>query len=325
MMRVLFAGSPEIAVPSLRMLLQSSHEVCGVLTNPDRERGRGRKLACTAVKEALLDSGAEIPLFQFPDLRSEAEEAVRATRADLLVVYAYGKIFTSRFLELFPRGGINVHPSLLPKYRGAAPIPWAILSGDDETGVTVQKIALEMDRGDILGRRFLSLTGKETTETLSTWAAREGAALLLEILDAMEAGPIQGEPQNESEASWSGKIDREDACINWNLSAREIDRRIRAFIPWPRAYTFLDGQELFLLEAEPLESDLLEDGSGTGSSALIPGRVTAVDRNRGILVQTGDGLLALKRIQAKSRKAMDFNSFCNGYGTITGKQLGGEV
>ena len=321
-MRVLFAGSPEIAVPSLNLLLASEHQLCGVLTNPDRERGRGRKVAFTAVKVALIASGKKIPLFQFPSLDAEAREIVAAVDADILAVYAYGRIFGPKFLSLFPYGGINVHPSLLPKYRGAAPIPWTILSGDQETGISVQQLSLEMDRGDILGRTFLTLQGDETTESLSHWAAREGAKLLVETLDRIEAGTVTPEPQREEEASWSGKISREDGLIDWKLPAAEIDRRIRAYFPWPRAYTHLDGNELYILEAEPLNENLpVENVQQADTGAGI---VAGVDRKRGILVQTGDGLLAVARLQAKSRKAMDVTSFCNGYGPITGKALGGE-
>jgi methionyl-tRNA formyltransferase len=322
-MRILFAGTPEIAVPSLIAILESSHELCGVLTNPDRERGRGRKPSFPAVKEALLtagihgydSSGSTVPVLQFEDLRSEAREAVAELKPDLLAVFAYGKIFGPGFLSLFPAGAVNVHPSLLPKHRGAAPIPSAILDGDSETGISVQRVALEMDRGDILARTLRPLDGSETTGSLTSWAAEEGARLLLDTIDRLESGTIAPEPQDERSATYSRKIEREDGLIDWNLSAVEVDRRIRAYTPWPRSWTCLDGIELLILEASPLPS------SATG---IRPGMVTGVDRERGILVQTGEGLVAVRRLQLKSRKPLDFISFCNGCRDLTGKVLGGE-
>ncbi len=321
-MRILFAGTPEIAVPSLLAILESRHELCGVLTNPDRERGRGRKPSFPAVKDALLSGGSRessgpgsgVPVLQFEHLRSEARDAAAELKPDLLAVFAYGKIFGPKFLSLFPEGAVNVHPSLLPKHRGAAPIPSAILNGDSETGISIQRVALEMDRGDILARVRRPLDGNETSRSLSSWAAEEGARLLLETIDHLEKGTLVPEPQDERLATYSRKIEREDGLIDWSLSAQEIDRRIRAYTPWPRSWTHLDGTELFILEASPVPS---------AETGIAPGMVTGVDRDRGILIQTGDGLIAVARLQLKSRKPLDFISFRNGCRDLTGKVLGG--
>ena len=315
-MRILFAGTPAIAVPSLKALLESDHQVCGVLTNPDKERGRGRKPACPAVKEALLehDPSGTIPLLQFEHLRVEAREAVSELKPDLLAVFAYGRIFGPRFLSLFPSGALNVHPSLLPRHRGATPIPSAILAGDSETGISIQTIAEKLDSGDILARVARPLAGNETTESLTAWAAEEGARLLLETIGRMGTGSISPEPQDEALATYSRKIEREDGLIDWKLPAVEIDRTIRAFTPWPKGWTTLEGTELYILEASVWGR----------SKAGTPGMVTEVDRERGILIQTGDGLLAVRRLQLKNRKPLDFISFCNGMHDVKGRLLGGE-
>jgi methionyl-tRNA formyltransferase len=315
-MRVLFAGTPEIAVPSLKALIESHHTLCAVLTNPDRPRGRGRTPQAPPVKAALLESDADIPLFQFEQLKEHERDLVRELEPDLLASFAYGRIFGPRFLSLFPMGGVNVHPSLLPKYRGAAPIPALIRSGDSETGITIQKIALEMDTGDILLQSRHALKGRETSASMASWAAEEGARLLLELLDALEAGRITPVPQDHSLATYTRKIEREDGIIDWKASSEEIDRQIRACNPWPRGITTLENSEVLIHEASPVPG-------AAGVKGTSPGEVTGVDNRYGILVQTGDGLLAVKKLQLKSKKPLGFADFHNGYRTITGKRFGG--
>ncbi|ADK80782.1 methionyl-tRNA formyltransferase [Sediminispirochaeta smaragdinae] len=314
-MRVLFAGTPEIAVPSLKALLFSNHQLCGVLTNPDRPRGRGRAPSPSPVKQALLDSGKPIPLLQFEHLKGEAREAVAALKPDVLAVFAFGRIFGPKFLALFSQGGINVHPSLLPRHRGPSPIPAAILSGDEKSGITIQRLAREMDKGAVLSRLVRDLNGRETTASLSAWAAEEGARLLVSTLDALERGELTEEEQDEVFASYSEKIDADDSLIDWNLPAVQIDRMVRAFNPWPRTRTSLEGKELLILDSCPLPAE---------KSPSAPGTIAGVDRKRGILVQTGDGLLAVVRLQLKTKKPLDFASFYNGNRDIAGKRLGGQ-
>jgi methionyl-tRNA formyltransferase len=316
-MRVLFAGSPEIAVPSLKALLKSHHTLCGVLTNPDRPRGRGRALKAPPVKEALLESGSDIPLLQYEQLKEHERNLVKELEPDVLAVFAYGRIFGPRFLSLFPLGGVNVHPSLLPKYRGAAPIPAVIRSGESETGITIQKIAPEMDTGDILLQSRHTLDGKETSASLSNWAAEEGARLLLKLLDKLEDGSIEPVPQDHSKASYTRKIEREDGIIDWKCSSREIDRQIRACTPWPRGITAIDNNEVLIHEASPVPGTVVE-------TEASPGEVTGVDNRYGILVQTGDGLLAVRRLQLKSKKPLGFADFHNGYRKLAGKRFGGD-
>lgn len=314
-MRVLFAGSPAIAVPSL-LGIAERHTIVGVLTNPESARGRGKALLPTAVAAAAREGlGEALPLLSFDRLDAVARGAVAALAPDILVAFAYGKIFGPKFLSLFPRGGINIHPSLLPRHRGSSPIQQAILDRDEETGVSVQRIALEMDSGELFAVERLPLTGRETTETLSERCASIGARLCLEVLDRMGNGTIVALPQ-EGEPSYCRKIAKEDGLIDWNLSSGEIDARIRAFDPWPGAYTFLLGQRLNILEAIPVGAEALPKA--------LPGTIIGMDKAKGIIARTGDGFLALRKLQFSARKALSYKDFANGLKTLAGLRLGTE-
>jgi methionyl-tRNA formyltransferase len=322
-MRVLFAGTPDIAVPSLNAIAGSAHGLVGVLTAPDRRRGRGASVSHSPVKERALELG--VPVFQPEHLRTAARAQVAMLEPDVLACFAYGKIFGPRFLELFPSGALNVHPSLLPRYRGPAPIPAAILAGDDETGVTVQDVALEMDAGDILAQERIPLTGTETTATLSQAAARVGAELLAEVLDRIQAGTVTRTPQDADEATYTSLVEKSDGQIDWRRSATEIERMVRAYTPWPHAYTSFRAERLVILEAavaSVAESD--DEGPNGESGEPVPGRVLRVDTPNGILVETGNGLLALRKLQLQSRKPLDWKSFLNGVHDFIGAVLGGS-
>ena len=194
--------------------------------------------------------------------RSE-REIVTALKPDLLVVFAYGRLFGPKFLKLFPQGGVNVHPSLLPRWRGPSPIPYAILSRDAQTGITVQRLALALDSGDVLGRLILPLNGSETAGQLSDWAAEAGAELLVDVLSRIAEGSVSAEPQDEAQASWSHQMSKDDGLVDWNRSAVDIDAMIRAYTPWPGAWTTLGGERLGLLEARPYSEDFSEAVAGT--------------------------------------------------------------
>ena len=312
-MRILFAGTPEIAVPSLEKAA-AEFEVCGVLTNPDKVQGRGKKILPPPVKVKAMELG--IPVFQFSKLRSDSRKVITALGPDILAVFAYGRIFGPKFLSLFKYGGINVHPSLLPKYRGSSPLLSAILNGDKESGITVQQIALEMDSGDILTQMRFPLTGKETTLSLSKYAAVKGADLLVEVLHRIDEGTADAVPQNDAEASYCGKVEKSDGMIDWGETAEIIERKIRAFNPWPVCYTFLDGRRLNIFEAE------IAEGGKSGTD--LPGKILGVDKNHGILVQTVNGILAVQKLQLQSKKAMDWKTFINGMPKIIGLVLGGS-
>lgn len=309
-MRVVFAGSPDIAVPSL-LALAKKHEVVAVLTNPPSPQGRKLKLASTAVAEAAQSLGLKV---MAPErLGPEERAAISLLRPELLVVFAYGKIFGPKFLSLFPRGGINAHPSLLPRWRGCAPIPMAILAGDKKTGLCIQKIASKMDAGDILAREEIPLLGMETAESLSVDAAELGARLLLDTIEKLEAGSEKAEAQTEEGASYCYILSKNAGCLDWHLSAMELDARIRAFYPWPGTYTTLLGERLLLLEARPHTEK---------ESGKEPGTVISIDKSEGIMVQTGKGQIAIRRLQLCGKKPMDYKAFANGARGLEGSVLG---
>lgn len=326
-MRILFAGSPAIAVPTL-LRLAAAHEVVGVLTNPDAEKGRGKRLEPTEVAVAAEGLSSErvarglspLPVLKPERLLGEAREMVSALQADLLVVVAYGRIFGPKFLALFPEGGINLHPSLLPKYRGCAPIPAAILNRDLETAVCVQRLALEMDSGDILGMERIPLSGEETTESLSLIAAERGASLVASVVASIAAGTASASPQDHSAATYCGMLRKEDGRLDWTRSALDLDARIRAFSPWPGAFTAHGAQKLNILEARPYAGSLFPSVSGAAA-----GTVLGIDKSSGILVQTGDGLLSLRRLQHETKKPLDWRSFLNGARDFIGARLGAEA
>jgi methionyl-tRNA formyltransferase len=320
MISVIFAGSPAIAVPALRALANlESAGVCrlaGVLTNPDAAKGRGGKSAPTETAAAALDLDPRPPILKFEKLDGDAREAAAALKPDLLASFAYGKIFGPKFLALFPLGGVNVHPSLLPRWRGAAPIQAAILHGDAETGVCVQRLAAEMDCGEILARERFPLSGRETALSLGKAAAEKGAALLAGVIRRAAAdGKLPaGEAQDETAAVYSALITREMGRIDWNAAAAEIDRKIRAFTPWPPCVTRFSGEDIYLLEGRPFLDD-------AGSAEALPGTVLGTDRQRGILIQTGGGVFAAEKLQFPARKALDWRSFLNGTRNFIGSRL----
>jgi methionyl-tRNA formyltransferase len=334
-LRLFFAGSPGIAVPALEALAElelrepARYELAGVLTNPDSPRGRsgrpeptGAGAAAARISETRLAHGKPpLALIKAPKLDAGIRSAIAALRPDLLVSFAYGRIFGPKFLGLFPRGGINIHPSLLPKYRGAAPIPAAILHRESETGISIQRLAAEMDSGDILAQKRIPLDGRETTETLRQKAAEEAVPLLLETLSALREGTLTGRPQNHREASYCSLLSKEEGRIDWTQGAADIDARIRAFTPWPLCWTNQGenqgGQTLFILEAFPGGA-----GPGGGGGSPEPGKVLGVDKQRGILVQTGEGVLFVTRLQYQAKKALEWRAFLNGARGFLDSRLG---
>ncbi len=312
-MRVLFAGSSEIAVPSLEKVA-FGHELVGVLTNPDRVTGRGRRIISNPLKAKAMDLGLRI--IQPESLRGSVLDEIGELKSDLLVVFSYGRIFGPRFLSLFPMGGVNVHPSLLPRYRGSSPILTAILNGDSETGITVQRINLEMDTGAILNQQIIPLKGDETTESLSRYISEAGGDLLLRTLDEIAGSCITERAQGSDGVSYCSKITKDEGRIDWSESMEIIDRKIRAYTPWPRAYTSFKDKKLVILEGEPFRGRI--DCSG------IPGTVLGFDKSNGILIQTGNGILSVKTLQLQSKKVNDWKSFLNGTKFFIGSVLGGE-
>lgn len=323
-LRLLFAGSPEIAAPALEALaapgMEDLCEVAGVLTNPDTPRGRRGTpeptevgAAAVALSAALGERGRPPIVTLKPEkLDGEAREAVAVLKPDLLVSFAYGRIFGPKFLGLFPLGGINVHPSLLPRYRGPTPIQAAILNRDAETGISIQRIALQMDAGDILVQERFPLTGRETAASLSGLAARKSAVLLASLIRKLAEGGVPGTPQNHGDAVYCRLLNKEDGRIDWNAGALEIDARIRAFTPWPLSLTCHGEADLYVLEGRPWEA---------GDPVDPPGTVLGVDKSRGILIQTGRGVYGAEKLQYRTRKALDWRSFLNGAPGFIGSRL----
>lgn len=303
-MRILFAGTPEIAVPSLRKL-HASFSLCGVLTKPDRPQGRGNKLQAGAVKKEALAS--ELPLFQPSSLHTAFEEEIRALRADLLVAVAYGKIFKPSFLSLFPQGGLNLHPSALPLYRGPSPLRTALLNGDRSIGLSVQALAEEMDSGDLYARETRELSGDETYGDLLRYAGEAGALLLEKVITRLQEGKAERTPQDHGRATFCTFIEKKGGEACWNEPASVLYNRFRAYSPHPGFYTFWKGKRLNLREAALAAP---EENRRFGSPAE-PGRIRPGDR-RSILVQTGEGLLKIKRLQAAGKKPLTAEDFLNG-------------
>lgn len=307
-MTILFAGTPEIAVPSLDALAAAGHRV-EVLTNPDAPAGRSGKLTPPPVKVKALELG--LPVHQPPKLDQAARLPLEG-RFDLLVSFAYGRIFGPLFLGMFPAGGLNVHPSLLPRWRGPSPLSAAILARDPETGISVQRLALGMDEGDVVIRCHRPLDGTETTASLTAWAAQEAPALLVRAVAALADGSADPRPQ-EGEATYCRLVTKDDGRLDWLHSAADLDARIRACDPWPGAFTGWDGQRLTLRQSKLVTA---------APSGQAPGTVVSVDKSNGILIQTGDGLLAVGELQLPARKSLDFRSFLNGNPALVGSRLG---
>ncbi|MDX9957056.1 MAG: methionyl-tRNA formyltransferase [Spirochaetia bacterium] len=326
-LRILFAGSPEIAVPSL-LAVGKAFTLVGVLTNPPAPKGRGLSPAPTPVAQAAAEHFPGVPVLAPERLGPAQRETVSVLQPDLLVVFAYGRIFGPKFLGLFPQGGVNVHPSLLPRWRGPSPIPYAILARDEETGISVQRLALRLDSGDVLGRQRLPLSGRETAGQLSEWAAGAGAELLAAVLSRIADGSVSAEPQDETLATWSHQMSKDDGLVDWSRSAIEIDAMVRAYTPWPGAWTTLGGERLGLLETRPYADETGYPGAGEpetgqpGTGKAEPGTVAGIDKSRGIMVQTGAGLLALRVLQARGKKPLAYRDFANGARNLPGARLG---
>jgi methionyl-tRNA formyltransferase len=285
-MKVFFAGTPDFAIPVLEAVAKTM-PICGVLTAPDKPQGRGKMLEFPPVKEKAIELG--LHLLQPAILDDQLIEDVKTLQPDILVVAAYGKIFKENFLSLFPMGGINLHPSLLPLYRGPAPIPAVILAGDSGNGVTVQRLALKMDSGDILSQAQFPLTGNETTESLTRMSSEQGAAMVVDVLGKIESGTITGITQDNSKATYCKLIKKENGLIDWKNTAINIERQVRAYNPWPKAHTSFDGKTLSITSACIFP--------GSSDQDAQPGYVLGVDKQCGILVKTGMGILGVKRLQ----------------------------
>ncbi|MFS8524082.1 MAG: methionyl-tRNA formyltransferase [Limnochordales bacterium] len=317
-MRIVFMGTPDFAVPSLKALLAAGFHVAGVFTQPDRARGRGHKVTYSPVKAAALE--ANLPVFQPRRLRDpEALEALRRLAPDVIVVVAFGQLLPKEVLELPPLGCINVHASLLPKYRGAAPIQAAIAAGETVTGVTTMYMDEGLDTGDMILRREVPIGPEDDAGTMHDKLADAGAELLVETLRLVAAGAAPRTPQDDAQATYAPKVEREHAAIDWRKSAAELFHHVRAYRPWPGAYTGHRGRILKILDVVPLE-DAPDAGEAQGADRAEPGRVVAVMPD-GFVVQTGRGRLLVRRVPPPGAAAMSGRDYVNGYRLAAGQRL----
>lgn len=301
MLRLAFAGTPEFAVPTLRALAASGHTLVGVLTQPDRPAGRGRVLSASPVKLAAQELG--LPVAQPAKLKSEEERAALAEwQPDALIVVAYGLILPAAVLALPRLGCINVHASLLPRWRGAAPIQRAILAGDTESGVTIMQMDVGLDTGPMWSRCVVPIDITTTGEQLHDALAAAGAALLVETLSAIEHRTRDPEPQPAEGTSYASKLDKAEARIDWSADAAQIARQVRAFNPWPVAETRWQGQQLRIWDARALLSE------GVGSA----GQLLSMDTDGALRIRCGEGVLAVTKLQLAGRRAMSAREFAAG-------------
>lgn len=300
-MRVIFMGTPDFAVASLEKIIEAGHEVVLAVTQPDKPKGRGKAFAFPPVKECAVAHGIEV--FQPKRIKDDANvECLKKYKPDIIIVAAFGQILPKSILDLPRYGCVNVHASLLPKYRGAAPIQWAVINGDEVTGVTTMRMDVGLDTGDMIAKREVRIAGDETGGSLFDKLAETGAQLCVDTMEMLEKGTASFTPQNNEESTHTRMITKELGNIDWTKPAVEIERLIRGLNPWPSAYTHLNDKTFKIWEAEVLEE--------TGEYA--PGCIVRAGKNE-LLVQTGEGMLSLKEVQLEGKKRMDTASFLRGY------------
>lgn len=310
-MKVIFMGTPDFSVGTLEALIEAGHEVALVVTQPDKPKGRGGKMQYTPVKEVAV--AHNIPVYQPKRIREpECIEELRKYNADIMVVIAFGQILPKEILEMTPYGCVNVHASLLPSYRGAAPIQWAVINGEKVSGVTTMQMNEGLDTGDMLLKVEIPLDEKETGGSLHDKMAEAGARLCVETLDALKAGTVTPEKQGDSPTAYAKMLDKHMGKIDWKMSAKEIERLIRGLNPWPSAYTRWNENDkgMKIWEAEVAE----------GQTDKAAGTVVEVAKD-GFFVQTGDGLLKITALQIPGKKRMDAAAFLRGYQMETGTVL----
>jgi methionyl-tRNA formyltransferase len=300
-LRVAFFGTPAFAVPTLDALLASRYPVVGVVTQPDRPRGRGQKVSDAPVKSRALASG--LPVLQPAKLRDEEFlSAFRAWQPDLGVVAAYGKILSETILAVPRLGMVNVHASLLPRYRGAAPVHRAVIAGERETGVTIMRVVKALDAGPMLARAARPIGDDETSEQAEAALAALGASLLVAVLDQIAAGRAIETPQDEAAATYANRLTKEDGLVDWSRSARDIHNLVRGLYPWPHAYSYLEGERLILWRTA-------YESAGTHPR---PGTILAA-RGDVLTVAAGDGVVHVHQVQAEGRRPVPVRDFLAGH------------
>jgi methionyl-tRNA formyltransferase len=312
MARIVFMGTPEFAAPVLEALVDA-HQVVGVVTQPDRPAGRGRRLVPSPVKQLAVERG--LPTFQPNSLRPpEAVTHLATWEPDVIVVAAFGQILRQDVLDLPPHGCLNVHASLLPRWRGAAPIAAAILAGDEITGVTIMQMDAGLDTGPTLSQGEVLIRPDDTRATLEQRLARLGAELLVDTLPAYLSGNVVPRNQPDEGTTYARQLCKEDGLLDWSLPAIELGRRVRAFTPWPGAFTTWHGQRLKVLQATPLPATRQD---------VPPG--TVVTLGDGAAAVTGSGALSLEEVQLAGKRSIDINAFLRGQRGFIGSRLGKQL
>ena len=310
-MKAVFMGTPDFAVPTLQKMVDMGIEITAVVTQPDKAKGRGKKVIYSPVKECAL--AHDLPVYQPVRIKKDPEfiQTLRDMAPDVIVVVAFGQILSKEVLDIPRLGCVNVHASLLPKFRGAAPIQWAIIDGEKVTGVTTMLMDVGLDTGDMLLKTEVSVDAKETCGSLHDKLAAAGGELLERTLIGLEAGTIVPEKQDDSQAGeYARMLDKELGHIDFNQPAVVIERLIRGLNPWPSAYTYIDGKTLKIWEAEVLDRNY----------GCEYGEVAEVTRNS-LIIQTGIGALSVKSVQLEGKKRMDISAFLNGYTIEKGTRM----
>lgn len=333
-MKVVFMGTPDFAVGALTAIVEAGHQVAAVVTQPDKPKGRGKEMQMTPVKQCALAHG--IPVFQPVKIKEpEAVEQLRNYGADLFVVAAFGQILSEEILDMPKYGCVNIHASLLPKYRGAGPIQWSIINGEKITGVTIMQMEKGLDTGDMLFRRSVEIAPGETADTLHDKLAAAGAELIVEAIPKIEAGEVTPEKQRDEDSSYAKMLTKAMGRIDWSLEAEKLDCLIRGLISWPGASTVFRGKTLKIWEEEPVAEERLpadtepmlsaQASAGQEGNAMCkdapPGTVVRVDRDA-FYVQTGKGLLKIKAVQPEGKKRMAVKDFLLGYPVQAGDVFG---
>ena len=304
---ILFAGSPSFTIPCLR-LLANRFNLVGVLTASSTRQGRKMELHNSEIFDACLalinegELSKDFPIFTPKKLDDEVMSSIKKLKVDLLVCFAYGKIFTKQFMTLFKKGGINIHPSLLPKWRGPAPLPFAIWNGEEETGISIQTIKEALDSGDILFQEKLKIEEKDTTSSiLENKVSKQASAMLEKLLNNFDEFLLNAMPQDEKEATYSRLLKKSDGIIDWTCSAEQIERQIRSFSTWPGTYTFCNGKKLNIITSHVHNKKTQEKTIGK-----------VLGKDNGILVCTGEGVLAIDELQWETKKKLKWKDFLNG-------------
>lgn len=314
-MRIVFMGTPDFSVPALKALVEAGHQVIAVVTQPDKPKGRGKEVQMTPVKIQAMEYG--IPVYQPAKVREASfVEVLKGLEADVYVVIAFGQILPKAVLELPKYGCINIHASLLPKYRGAAPIQWCVIDGEGETGITTMMMDVGLDTGDMLEKAVIPIEEKETGGSLHDKLSMAGGDLILSTLKKLEEGTLVRTPQTDEGTCYAKMLTKSLGDIDWNQGAVSIERLIRGLNPWPSAYTMWNGKTIKIWAADVIAgreaADFLSESGVPAETGTAPGTVVCSDK-RGLVVSTGGGLLSIRELQMEGKKRMDTPAFLRGY------------